>query len=281
MSEVPLLLVDGHHLLFRSFFGFPARITSRDKRRDLTGVFGFFALLRVAVRDEFVQSPEIVVVFDGERGVAGRREIDQGYKAQRPTDASALAPIASLPDIQRGLDELNVRWIEIDDAEGDDVIATAVTRTTDGRSVRIMSGDRDFYQLAAASVRILNTAIKSGSRLIGPPEITARYGVSPHRWADLVALLGDKSDNLPGIRGIGPVTARRLLAGGLSLEDLTESGRLTGRVGELVSAGLDRALIVRGLVRMRTDVALPFLPIGRSSVPLPRPADILETLELW
>src|SRR5918992_1538532 len=130
--EVPspsLLLVDGHNLVFRATFGFPARIYSRDKCRDVTGVFGFFALLRVAIRDELPAPPEVMVVFDGEYGAAGRRETDDRYKANRPADTDAIKPILALPDIKRGLDAYGICWIEIDDAEADDVIATMVHST--------------------------------------------------------------------------------------------------------------------------------------------------------
>jgi DNA polymerase-1 len=123
VSDIPLLLVDGNNLPFRAHFGFPARIHSRDKTRDLTRIFGFFALLRVAVRDEFTSHPEIMVVFDGELGSAERRKVDPAYKAHRPTHQAALAPIKALPNIKRGLDLLKTTWIEIDDAEADDVIA--------------------------------------------------------------------------------------------------------------------------------------------------------------
>ncbi|MBM7788788.1 5'-3' exonuclease [Tenggerimyces flavus] len=85
MAYVPLLLVDGHNLLWRAWYGFPARIRNRDKTRDVTGVFGFFALLRVATRD-LPDQPEIVVVFDGENAWGERQEIHPQYKAHRPTD---------------------------------------------------------------------------------------------------------------------------------------------------------------------------------------------------
>ena len=76
-------------------------------------MFGFFALLRVAVRDEIADDPEIVVVFDGELGSADRREADPAYKAHRRADEAALAPIKALPDVKRGLDALDISWIEI------------------------------------------------------------------------------------------------------------------------------------------------------------------------
>jgi DNA polymerase-1 len=280
VSDVPLLLVDGNNLLFRAYFGFPSRITSRDGLRDLTGVFGFFALIRVAVRDELTAFPEVVVVFDGELGSAERRRVDPAYKAHRPKDDAALAPIKSLPDVKRGLAAIGVRWTEEREAEADDVIATVVHAVPD-RDILVMSADRDFYQLVTDRVLVLNTAKPRGQRLIGPKEIEARYGVPPSAWCDRIALAGDVSDGIKGVRGVGPATAARLLAGGLRLEDLPGSGRLTGRTGRLVQEGLDTALTCRGLARMRTDVPLPDLLCGQPSPSLPAPAHVLNTLSLW
>ena len=280
MSDVPLLLVDGNNLLFRAYFGFPSRITSRDGTRDLTGVFGFFALLRAAVRDELTAFPEIVVVFDGEHGSAERRRVDPLYKAHRPRDEEFLAPIRSLPDVKRGLDAVDVHWTEIPEAEADDVIATMVADCTD-RAILVMSADRDFYQLVTDRVLILNTAKPRGRRLIDRKEIEARYGVPPFAWCDRIALAGDASDGIKGVRGVGPATAARLLAGGIHLEDLPASGRLTGRGGTLVRDSLDTAVRCREMARMRTDVPIPALLVDRPSPPLPAPARLLDTLSLW
>jgi len=281
MPDVPLLLVDGHNLLFRACFGFPARIWSRDKARDLTGVFGFFALLRVAVRGEIPAHPEITVVFDGELGSAARRETDPGYKAHRPSDEAALAPIRALPDVKRGLDALNISWTEIEDAEADDVIATLVGKVPAGRDVLIMSGDRDMYQLVTDRVLVLNTAMRPGHRLIGRKEIEARYGVPPSAWCCRAGLAGDPSDGIKGIPGIGPVTAARLLHGGLRLEDLPASGRLTGRTGQRVLDNMATAIRCRNLARMRTDVPVAHAPDGQPSPSLPAPADVITLLNLW
>jgi len=281
MTGVPLLLIDGSNLLFRAWFGFPARIKSRDKARDLTGVFGFFALLRVAVRDEIPAHPEMIVVFDGELGSAARRETDPAYKAHRPGDEAALAPIRALPDVKRGLDALKISWAEIDDAEADDVIATLVSRVPDGRDVLIMSGDRDMYQLVTDRVLVLNTAMRPGQRLIGPKQIEARYGVPPSAWCCRAGLVGDPSDGIKGIPGIGPVTAARLLHGGLRLENLPASGRLTGRTGQRVLDNMATAIRCRDLARMRTDVPVAHAPAGRPSPLLPAPADVVTLLDLW
>jgi DNA polymerase-1 len=281
MSATPLLLVDGSNLLFRSWFGFPARIKSRDKARDLTGVFGFFALLRVAVRKETAAEPEIMVVFDGELGSAERREADPAYKAHRPADEAALAPIKALSDVKRGLGALGISWTEVEDAEADDVIATLVHGTPASRSVLIMSGDKDMYQLVTDRVLVLNTAMRPGQRLIGAKEIEARYGVPPSAWCCRTGLAGDPSDGIKGIPGIGAKTAARLLRGGLRLEDLPASGRLVGRTGQRVLDNLASAMKCRDLARMRTDVPVPTAPTGRPSPALPAPADVVTMLDLW
>lgn len=122
-GAAPLLLVDGHNLLWGATFGFPAPIYSRDKTRLFTGLFAFFALLRVAIRDDLPGgTPEVIVVFDGEHGAAARQEVHNGYKASRPVDDEALAPLQFLPDVKRSLDNCGMVWIELEYAEADDVI---------------------------------------------------------------------------------------------------------------------------------------------------------------
>jgi DNA polymerase-1 len=283
-AGVPLLLVDGHNLLWRAAFGFPAAILSRDKTRDLTAEFGFFALLRVAIRDEIPDPPEVLVVFDGEHGAADRQDADADYKANRVLDEAALRPLRAIPHVQRGLDHYGVGWIEIDTAEADDVIAALVATTArrdPGRRVWIMSGDRDFYQLVTEQVRVLNTVMRSGRRHIGPAEVAERYRVTPAQWPDFCALKGDSTDNIPGIRGIGEGTAAKLLAGGLHLEQLLTSGRLTGAKKTVVTASWQQVLAWRELIRMRRDLDLPHHPTGQPTRELPRPAEVIEKLGLW
>jgi DNA polymerase I len=191
MSGIPLLLIDGHNLLFRACFGTPAQIWSRDEhdRRDLTTEFMFFALLRKGINEELPGWPEVVVVFDGQDGSAHRKEADSGYKANRPAGGESLKPIRALPSVKAGLDLFAITWIEITDAEADDMIATLAASCRE-RDVLIASVDQDFYQLRGdagpghGSVRVLNTARRAGSRLTGPAEVRARHGVTP---AQLIA----------------------------------------------------------------------------------------------
>jgi DNA polymerase-1 len=283
-AGVPLLLVDGHNLLWRAAFGFPAAILSRDKTRDLTAEFGFFALLRVAIREEMPEPPEVFVVFDGEHGAADRKDSDADYKANRIIDEAALKPLRAIPHVQQALTDYGIGWIEIDTAEADDVIATLVTTTRERepeRQMWIMSGDRDFYQLVSERVRALNTVMKRDRRHIGPAEVLERYGVTPAQWPDFCALKGDASDNIPGVKGIGEGTAAKLLAGELHLDQLPTSGRLTGTRKATVTDNWPQVLAWRDLIRMRADLDLPQHPTGDATRALPRPADIIEKLGLW
>ncbi|MFK3983066.1 5'-3' exonuclease H3TH domain-containing protein [Micromonospora sp. NPDC050397] len=271
-----LFAVDGHHLLYRAWFGFPARIMSRDRTRDLTGVFGFLALARKAHHLHAPDS-EMVVVFDGEFGTADRVRAEPTYKANRAT--ADHTPIKSLPAVKQALSAACVRWAELDNHEGDDVLATAISAATrQGRPVICFSGDRDFYQLLDDTVTILTP---TRAELTGA-DVQRRFGVLPRQWPDYRALTGDPADNIPGIRGIGPKTAASLLSGGLHLEDLPASPRLDSPRCREVREQWDQVLAWRDIIRLRDDVALPAdIVTGQPTPPLPRAAQILEHLDLW
>lgn len=166
-------------MLWRGHFGFPAPVFSRDKTRNLTGLFAFFALLRASVRDDLDTGPvEICVVLDGENGSADRKDADSDYKANRESTPAALEPIQFLAPIKEALDGYGIGWVEIDNAEADDVIATLTDRYPD-RPVRIMSADQDYYQLLNGEhVKIINRSRKASARIITAAEIVERYGVT-------------------------------------------------------------------------------------------------------
>ncbi|MFD8882166.1 5'-3' exonuclease H3TH domain-containing protein [Streptomyces erythrochromogenes] len=271
----PLLLVDGHYLLHRAWFGFASRITNRDDI-DRTGVFGFTALLRKA-QLQHASGFEIFVVFDAEHGSQGRAGLDSDYKAQRPAAEPGL--IESLTLVKNALDHSGVRWVEQDGCEADDVIATLTVRArAEGRPVDIMTTDKDFIQLLGdPNVRLLNTGLAQAHRYTTGDHVHPRYGVRPEQWPDLRALMGDPADNIAGIRGVGLRTASRLLTGGRQLESIPRD--------ELRSAWTDvwpQVLRWREMVRLDTKVHLPSGPLtAESAAPLPRAADVLEALSLW
>jgi DNA polymerase-1 len=123
--------------------------------------------------------------------------------------------------------------------------------------------------------------MRSGQRQIGPAEVYARYQVTPAQWADYRALTGDPADNIPGVRGIGAKTAATLLAGGMTLDDLATSGRLDNGRGRIVREQFDLALKWRDMIRLNHNLPIPLAPTGVASPLLPRPAEVIEALDLW
>jgi DNA polymerase I len=271
-----LMLVDGHNLLWRAAFGFPAKVTTRDGT-DRTAVFAFFALLRVALRD-LAEPVECLVCFDGQFGAAWRQQTDQTYKQNR--QELDLSPLAGLADVQRGLSMLGLGWIELDDEEADDVIAS-LAHLDPQRPTYILSTDRDYLQLVSEQVRVHNTAMRSGQRLLGPAEVLGRYGVHSWQWCDFRALTGDPADGITGVPGVGAKSAARLLAGGVTLEALWDSDRLGGRIGQRIVGCWDQILAWRDLIRLRDTIELPCELARVETKPLPAPAVILEELKLW
>lgn len=271
----PRLYVDGHNLLHRAAFGFPARITSRSGR-DITLVFGFFALIRAGARS-LDTPPEVIVVFDGQDGAADRRALLPRYKPPVTGDEEVFA---DLPRIQDGLTLLGIGWIENTRWEADDVIASLIAAHP-AREHLIMSTDKDFYQLLSPRVSVLNTQRRADRRRIRPTEVHDKHGVLPHQWCDYRALTGDKSDNIPGIRGVGDKTAARLLADGAHLEDLDKLDRLTGGIGHLIRHQWDQLILWRALIHLRTDVSLPTAIGTPHPSSLPSAPDIIGALDLW
>lgn len=281
-GSTPLLIVDGHNLLWGATFGFPAPIYSRDKTRCLTGLFAFFALLRKTIQTEFTDRlPEVVVIFDGQHGTDSRKEAFADYKGGRPEDAVALEPLTYLADTIRGLDHHGIAWAEIDDQEADDLIASLAATQRTSRPVVILSRDRDFYQLIGDGVTVLNNRMRQGHRFITEATVTDSYGVTPTQWVDYRALTGDPADGIPGIKGIGAKTAVELLNGGHTLETIPPERTITGR-GRAVRDNLDQALHWRALIQLNADLDLGGLAItGSPTPPLPKAADMVETLGLW
>jgi DNA polymerase-1 len=175
----PRLSVDGHNLPHRAAFGFPARITSRGGR-DITLVFGFFALIRAGARS-LDTPPEVIVVFDGQDGAADRRALLPRYKPPVTGDEEVFA---DLPRIQDGLTLLGIGWMENTRWEADDVIASLIAAHP-AREHLIMSTDKDFYQLLSPRVSVLNTQRRADRRRIRPAEVYDTHGVPPQSMVRL------------------------------------------------------------------------------------------------
>ena len=202
-----LLLVDGHNLLFKMFFGMPFPFYN-DNNVNITGTVGFVGTVVKMIK--YLKVDECLVVFDGE----GSRNIrdNKDYKANRQTDYGALSdeenPFTQLKFIKAVLDYINIKWIETEEIESDDYIAI-VSKKYDGE-VFISSADTDFYQLVNDRVKIIKFRGKN-TIFVDEKFIYENYSILPSDFALYKAIIGDSADNIKGIYKVGPKTAVKVI----------------------------------------------------------------------
>jgi DNA polymerase I len=264
--ETALFCVDGNNLLWRATHGNPAPFPANDGR-DLTPIFRFFTLLRRAL-GTYGLFAECVVCFDGAEAWGERVDVDATYKANRRYKDKDLSFMGWLPEIRAGLEAYGVVNLELDEHEADDVIATLVAQSA-GRPARILSTDRDYFQLISETTSVVNP--RSRPAIVTTDDLISRYGVRPEQWCEFRALSGDPSDGIPGLRGVGPKRAAELLRDGRTLEDVMTD----------LDAG-DRADVLRwrDLIRLRTDVEVHAPLDGKATATLPHAAAICHELGL-
>lgn len=193
-----LVLVDGSSYLYRAYHALPPLENSRG---EATGaIYGVTNMLRTLLRE--YDPAYIAVVFDA-KGRTFREDLYEAYKSNRPPMPDDLrSQIAPLHDI---VDAMGLPCLVIDGVEADDVIGTlAVRARKDGMNVLISTGDKDMAQLVGAQVTLINTMTRQTLDIQG---VKDKFGVPPECMADYLALIGDTSDNIPGISGVGPKTA--------------------------------------------------------------------------
>jgi DNA polymerase-1 len=250
MSRAPdLVLVDGSSYLYRAFHALPSFSNSRG---EPTGaVFGVLNMLLKFVKD---YSPKcMAVVFDA-KGKTFRDEIFSEYKAHRPPMPDDLrAQVEPLLNIIRAL---GLPLLRVPGVEADDIIGTlAIRAAKEGKQVLISTGDKDMAQLVNESITLINTMSNS---VLDRAGVKAKFDVYPEQIIDYLALVGDSSDNIPGIEKVGPKTAAKWLNQYGTLDGLIEHvNDVTGKVGENLRAGLATLELSRKLATIRTDCELP------------------------
>ena len=244
-----LYLIDGHNVLYRTFFGVP-RLTAPDGT-PTNVVLGVARILLKILREE---NPDAVVAVFDSREPTPRHGIYPEYKANRlktPEDLSAQIPV-----VDEMIDALGVRRLSVAGAEADDIIGTLSRRAEErGMDVVIVSSDKDMYQLVSKRVKVRD-GLKEHT--VGEAQVEEVFGVPPGKVPDLLALAGDPSDNVPGVPGIGEKTASELIRDFGSLEAvLSHPERLKGARREKIEKGADAARLALRLVTIDRDV-----PIG-------------------
>ena len=253
-SQSRLLLIDGHSMAFRAFFALPAEKFSTDDGQVTNAVYGFASMLINLLRDE--KPTHVAVAFDLSRR-SFRTEEYPAYKDGREETPEEFK--SQIPIIQEVLDAFGIKWLTKQHYEADDIIATlAANGTAAGAQTLISSGDRDAIQLVDENVTLLYP-VKGVTELARytPAAVAEKYGVPPERYRDLAALVGEKSDNLPGVPGVGPKTAAKWIAKYGSLDGMVAKiDEIGGKAGQSLRDHLDDVLRNHRLNRLVTDLEL-------------------------
>lgn len=212
-----LLLVDGSNLLFQMFFGMPARIVSQNGK-PIQGVVGFVgAMLKII---KMTDPTHVLVIFDGEKENE-RKELNSDYKSNR-IDYSNVEdsdnPFSQLSMIYDALDYLGIKHIESTEYEADDLIFSYALNFNSGYVI-ISSYDSDFFQIVSDKISVMRYR-GNNTTICDIHYIKERFGVTPDKFLDFKALVGDKADNIKGIKGIGPKTAAKYINQFSSIENI-------------------------------------------------------------
>lgn len=220
------LIIDGHNFLFRGYYGVPPE-AKRPDGTPINAVYGFFSLLRYTQRE--INSGYMVVMFDSETSIDQKRIVRPEYKANRPLDNSLV--YAQLPLIKKSLNLLGITWIESKNFEADDLIGTyAEMFSQQNIQSYIASSDCDFMQLVSEKVLVVRG--RHGSvDIYDISKVLDNFGVSPDQYLDYLALVGDSSDNIKGIKGIGRKRASELLS---QHEDIKSIYKSIGSLSEIL-----------------------------------------------
>jgi 5'-3' exonuclease len=241
-----LYLIDGHNVLYRTFFGLP-RLSAPDGT-PTNVVLGTARILLKILREE--KPSAIAAVFDSPEPTP-RHDLYPEYKANRLKVPEDL--LAQIPVVKDVIDALGVQRIEVPGAEADDIIGTLSRLAEEkGMEVVIVSSDKDLYQLVSRKVRIRD-GLKE--KTVGEEEVRETFGVGPGQVAELLALSGDPSDNVPGVPGIGEKTASGLIREFGTVENLlANTGSLKGKQREKIEKNAEIARLCRQLAEIDRNV---------------------------
>jgi DNA polymerase-1 len=241
-----LYLIDGNSYVYRAFFAI--RGLTDLKGRPTNALFGFTNMLMKIIRDK--QPDGIVVAFDAGRKTK-RHDIYPEYKANR--DAMPDELVSQIPLVKDMVRAMNIRQFEAEGYEADDLLAAlAVRAEKDGAEVFVVSSDKDMLQMVTEKVKIYDPM---KDKVMGPKEVEERFSVPPERVTEYMALVGDSSDNVPGVKGVGDKTAKGLLQEYKSLEELVDkAGSIKKpRLKKLITEGADNIWLSKKLVELDYD----------------------------
>lgn len=250
-----LLVIDGHSLAFRAFYALPVDSFSTRDGQHTNAIHGFLSMLLLLLANE--KPSHLAVAFDMSRQSFRTREYAEykGNRGETPVEFKGQVPL-----LQEALQAMGIRTIEKEDFEADDILATLATQASaDGYRVLLVSGDRDTIQLVDDDVTLLypNTQGVSQLKRYDTAAVIERYGIRPEQYPDVAALVGETSDNLPGITKVGEKTAVKWLGLYGDLEGiLAHADEIKGVAGQNLRDQRENAERNRRLNRLVRDVPL-------------------------
>jgi DNA polymerase-1 len=251
-SEKPtLVLIDGSNYIYRAFYAI--RDLSNSKGFPTNAIYGFTTMLMKLLRD---WKPEYIAIAFDVKGPTFRHESYDGYKATRKATPEALIPqIACIKDVVRGF---SIPVLEKQGLEADDIIGSlAKKHAGEGIKTVIVSGDKDLMQLITDDIIMVDTM---KDKTYDIEAVRERFGVGPEKVAEILGLMGDTSDNIPGIPGIGPKSAQRLIEEFGSVEGVLKNVEKlrNAKLRESVRTFAEQAIMSRDLAVIKTDVEFDF-----------------------
>ncbi len=279
-AKPTLMVVDGHSLAYRAFFALPVENFTTKDNQHTNAIYGFLSMLVNLIKAE--RPTHMAIAFDTSRHSFRTDEYPE-YKATRSETPSEFR--GQIPLLQDCLAAMSIPVLTKEGIEADDILATlAAQGSAQGYDVLVVSGDRDTIQLVNDEVTLLYPNVQGVSQLkrYDPVAVQERYGVRPEQYPDIAALVGETSDNLPGVPKVGEKTAVKWLTQFGSLDELLErAGEIKGVVGGNLREHIEDVRRNRKLNRLLQDVELPVGPADLAVMPMDAQAvrDIFARLE--
>ena len=275
-----LFLLDAYALIYRSYYAFIKNPRINSKGQNTSAIMGFVNTLEDIIKRE--NPTHLAVCFDPS-GPTFRHEAYEQYKAQREETPEVIRH--SIPYIKDIIKAYRIPILEVAGFEADDVIGTIAKKAEKaGFDVYMMTPDKDYGQLVSEKIRMYRPKHAGNEfEILGIEEVKEKYGIAdPLQMIDLLGLMGDSSDNIPGCPGVGEVTARKLLAEFGSIENLLEkTDELKGAVKDKITNNIDKIKFSQFLATIRIDVPIEFdkKDLKREDADIEKLTDIFESLE--
>lgn len=252
-TQDTLYLLDSYGLIYRSYFAFISHPLTNKAGENVSALYGFFRSLAMILK---TYRPQYFLAAFDSRTPTFRHEWYPEYKATRDKTPEDLH--AQIPHIEKILTTLGITCLRKDGFEADDIIATLACRAArEGRRCVIISGDKDLAQLVGDFVSVLKPDKSEALAHCGIEEVKEHWGVAPAQMLDYLSLIGDTSDNIPGVKGIGPKTAVKLLQDYGTLDAVYEHiDSIAGAVQKKLTAGKDSAYFSKKLITLAADIPI-------------------------